>query len=54
MLIGSFLLSPFLTVGYYKNKRYENDATYRARIDAMNENPDAEKISIPVKAESMH
>lgn len=50
----AIIIVPFLTVGYYKNKRYENDATYRARIDAMNENPDAEKISIPVEAESMH
>ena len=50
----AIIIVPFLTVGYYKNKRYENDAAYRARIDAMNENPDAEKISIPVEAESMH
>lgn len=32
----AIIIVPFLTVGYYKNKRYERDAAYRARIDAMN------------------
>ena len=32
----AIIIVPFLTVGYYKNKRYASDSAYRARIDAMN------------------
>lgn len=32
----AIIIVPFLTVGYYKNKRYASDAEYRARVDAMN------------------
>ena len=32
----AIIIVPFLTVGYYKNKRYARDAAYRARVDAMN------------------
>lgn len=46
----AIIIVPFLTVGYYKNKRYANDAEYRARIDAMNANPEAEKAAVVSEA----
>lgn len=33
----AIIIIPFLTIGRYKNMRYEHDASYRKRIDAMNE-----------------
>ena len=35
------IIIPFLTIGRYKNIRYAKDSAYRARIDVMNENPEA-------------
>ncbi|WP_308590229.1 hypothetical protein [uncultured Megasphaera sp.] len=37
----AIIIIPFLTIGRYKNIRYAKDSAYRARIDAMNENPEA-------------
>ena len=35
----AIIIVPFLTIGRMKNKRYEADAEYRERVDAMNEYP---------------
>ena len=37
----AIIIVPFLTVGRYKNIRYAKDKAYRARIDAMNADPDS-------------
>ena len=37
----AIIIIPFLTIGRYKNIRYAKNSAYRARIDAMNENPEA-------------
>ena len=36
----AIIIVPFLTIGRYKNLRYMKDAAYRARIDAMNAQPE--------------
>ena len=49
----AIIIVPFLTIGRYKNLRYAKDAAYRARIDAMNADPEAfenEKSSVVVAA----
>ncbi|MBS5581589.1 MAG: hypothetical protein KHX20_03230 [Megasphaera sp.] len=38
----AIIIIPFLTIGRYKNMRYQHDASYRARIDAMNEHGEIE------------
>lgn len=43
----AIIIVPFLTIGRYKNLRYAKDAEYRARIDAMNETPEAENAFQP-------
>lgn len=37
----AIIIVPFLTIGRYKNIRYAKDKAYRARIDAMNADPDS-------------
>lgn len=50
----AIIIVPFLTVGYYKNKRYASDSEYRARIDAMNENPEAAQAFQPTAEVAGH
>lgn len=50
----AIIIVPFLTVGYYKNKRYASDSEYRARIDAMNENPEASQTFQPTAEPAGH
>ncbi|WP_418519701.1 hypothetical protein [Megasphaera sp.] len=50
----AIIIVPFLTVGYYKNKRYASDSEYRARIDAMNENPEAAQTFQPTAEVAGH
>lgn len=37
----AIIIVPFLTIGRYKNIRYAKNKAYRARIDAMNADPDS-------------
>lgn len=48
----AIIIVPFLTVGWYKNKRYATDAAYKARIDQMNARPESTEEYAPV-AETM-
>lgn len=50
----AIIIVPFLTIGYYKNKRYASDSEYRARIDAMNENPEASQTFQPTAEPAGH
>ena len=50
----AIIIVPFLTIGYYKNKRYASDSEYRARIDAMNENPEAAQTFQPTAEVAGH
>ena len=50
----AIIIVPFLTIGYYKNKRYASDSEYRARIDAMNENPEAAQAFQPTAEVAGH
>ena len=50
----AIIIVPFLTVGYYKNKRYASDSEYHARIDAMNENPEAAQAFQPTAEVAGH
>ena len=54
LAIAIIIIVPFLTVGYYKNKRYASDSEYRARIDAMNENPEAAQAFQPTAEVAGH
>lgn len=42
----AIIIVPFLTVGVYKNRRYMNDAEYRARIDVMNGIEGEEQVEV--------
>lgn len=50
----AIIIVPLLTIGYYKNKRYASDSEYRARIDAMNENPEAAQTFQPTAEVAGH
>ena len=50
----AIIIVPFLTIGRYKNKRYANDMEYRARIDSMNENPQAAQAFKPTAEAAGH
>lgn len=50
----AIIIVPFLTVGYYKNKRYASDSEYRARIDAMNETSEATQTFQPTAEPAGH
>ena len=50
----AIIIVPFLTIGRYKNKRYAADSEYRARIDAMNENPEAAQAFQPTAEAAGH
>ena len=50
----AIIIVPFLTIGYYKNKRYASDSEYRARVDAMNENPETAQVFQPTAEVAGH
>lgn len=50
----AIIIVPFLTIGYYKNKRYASDSEYRARIDAMNETSEATQTFQPTAEPAGH